>query len=118
LLVGADHYWDIVGDHVIRGNGPTAVDSKLGYLLSGPILQTPQSTTTNVMMIMNLNDDFDLERFWDLESVGVSLTDETVQDNMLQQYLNSCLTRDDDGAYTARFPWKSTHPVLPTNSNS
>ena len=37
LLVGADNYWDIVGDHVIRGNGPTAVDSKLGYLLSGPI---------------------------------------------------------------------------------
>jgi len=68
------------------------------------------------MMIMNSNnDDFDLERFWDLESVGVLLTDETAQDNMLQQYLNSCLTRDDDGAYTARFPWKPTHPVLPTN---
>jgi len=37
LLVGADHYWDIVGDNVVRGNGPTAVESKLGYLLSGPV---------------------------------------------------------------------------------
>lgn len=25
LLVGADHYWDIVQDKIIRGNGPTAV---------------------------------------------------------------------------------------------
>ena len=38
LLIGADHYWDLVGDHTVRGNGPTAVRPKLGYLLSGPIL--------------------------------------------------------------------------------
>ena len=25
ILIGADHYWDIVGDKVIRGNGPTAL---------------------------------------------------------------------------------------------
>ena len=37
LLIGADHYWDCVGDHTVCGNGPTAVSSKLGYLLSGPI---------------------------------------------------------------------------------
>jgi len=91
--------------HVIRGNRPTALDSRLGYLFSGPIQPVSQSTTANVMMIMNSNnDDFDLERFWDLESIGVSLTNETAQDNMLQQYLNSCLTCDDDGAYTAQFP--------------
>ena len=39
VLIGADHYWDIVGDKVIRGNGPTAMESKLGYLISGPITQ-------------------------------------------------------------------------------
>ena len=25
LLIGAEQYWKIVEDHVIRGNGPTAV---------------------------------------------------------------------------------------------
>lgn len=35
LLVGTDFYWDLVGD-IIRGDGPTAMSSKLGYLLSGP----------------------------------------------------------------------------------
>jgi hypothetical protein len=35
LLISADHYWDFVEEHIIRGNGPTAIQSKLGYLLSG-----------------------------------------------------------------------------------
>ena len=37
LLIGSDHYWDIVEDHIIRGNGLTAMSSKLGYLLFGPL---------------------------------------------------------------------------------
>ena len=37
MLIGVDHYWDIVEDDIIRGNGPTAMSSKLGYLLSGPL---------------------------------------------------------------------------------
>ena len=36
LLIGADYYWDIVENNTVRGPGPTAVASKLGYLLSGP----------------------------------------------------------------------------------
>ena len=52
LLIGDDHYWDIVGDHVVRGMGPTAVESKLGYLLSGQIQpKDTQSTTVNVLMV-------------------------------------------------------------------
>jgi len=38
LLIGADHYWELVGDHIVRGAGPTAMGLKLGYLLSGPAL--------------------------------------------------------------------------------
>jgi hypothetical protein len=37
LLIGIDYYWDLVENHIIRGNGPTAMQLKLGYLLSGPI---------------------------------------------------------------------------------
>ena len=34
LLIGADHYWDVIEDHIIKGKGPTAMQLKLGYLLS------------------------------------------------------------------------------------
>ena len=32
MLIGADYYWDLVEDHVVRGNRPTAVKSKIEYL--------------------------------------------------------------------------------------
>ena len=43
MLIGADYYWTFVEDHTIRGTGPTAVASKLGYLLSGILPKHPHS---------------------------------------------------------------------------
>ena len=40
LLIGADAYWKLVQNRVVRGDEPTAVQSKLGYFLSGPLPQT------------------------------------------------------------------------------
>ena len=37
LLIGADFYWNFIGDHVVRGDGPTAVSYRLGYVLSRPL---------------------------------------------------------------------------------
>ena len=118
LLVGADHYWDIVGNNIIRGDGPTAVESKLGYLLSGPTpMPTGQFLTSanSVMMLTAHTGEFNLERFWDLESVGANPADNSSEDNVLNDYLESSVTRDQDGAYVARFPWKPGRPDLPTN---
>ena len=49
LIIGADHYWRKVQIHVVRGNGPTAVKSKIGYLLSGP-LPGDSKQTQNAML--------------------------------------------------------------------
>ena len=118
LLVGADHYWDVVGDVIVRGDGPTAVESKLGYLLSGPAPITAGqfiTTTNSVMMLTLLPNELSLERFWDLESIGVTPPGDISEDKVLDNYSTSCVTRDHDGAYVARFPWKLDHPDLPTN---
>ncbi|XP_052218332.1 uncharacterized protein LOC127835952 [Dreissena polymorpha] len=73
MLIGADAYWKIVQNHVVRGNGPTAVQSKLGYLLSGPLPNTSEGTMHHMLNIMTslLNTD-DIERFWKLESIGIT----------------------------------------------
>ena len=49
ILIGVDHHWEIVGNHIVRGNGPTAMQSKLGYLLSEPLPQQSQSTIAGVL---------------------------------------------------------------------
>ena len=109
LLVGADHYWDIVGDHIVRGIGvgPTAVASKLGYFHSRPVqlTNTLHTNTSTVMLNITQQCEFNLERFWNLESVEVSESNISAEEDMLQHHLSSCVTRDPDGAYVARFPW-------------
>ena len=52
LLIGADYYWGLVGDQIVRGEGPTTMQSKLGYLLSGPLtLPAIPLVDTNVLHV-------------------------------------------------------------------
>ncbi len=38
ILIGSDCYWQLVTGHVIHGNdGPTAMHTRLGWVLSGPV---------------------------------------------------------------------------------
>ena len=72
LLIGADPYWDLVEDTFIRGQGPTAVASKLGYLVSEP-LQTdivhPADTVVNLLQTLSSTREaeFDLQQFSSLD---------------------------------------------------
>ena len=79
LLIGADHYWDIVEDDIIRSLGPTAAKSKIDYLLSGPVLN-PSPTWSNfnasILKVIVLNESENilntaLERFGNLESTRI-----------------------------------------------
>ena len=123
VLIGADFYWSFVGDHVVRGNtGPTAVESKLGYLLSGPVsldYTFPNEITTFHVMAHTaaapLEQPVTLERFWNLETIGIMDSDtpdvlrqdfETFRDHYIERHQNH---------YVAKLPWKSDHPSLPTN---
>ena len=88
LLIGSDYYWLFVTGETRRGEeGPMAVDSKLGWLLSGPINEVSCDwcyvTHTNLIiegekpLFQPSQDDVlanSLKRFWDTESVGISDT--------------------------------------------
>ena len=36
-------------------------------------------------------------------------------DHFFLQYQNSCISREEDGGYTVKFPWKNDHVILPSN---
>ena len=123
LLIGADHYWDLVNDTVIRGPGPTAVASQLGYLVSGPLQTNSVNhvyTDTAVNLVQTLSStrevERDLEHFWSLESLGISPpTEKDEHDPFLQRFQSSSIIRMPDGSYSAKFPWKEDSPPLPSN---
>lgn len=122
VLVGLDHYWDLLTGEVIRGeDGPVAVNTTLGWVLSGPI-----SMWDNRLQSANLvshvlrvdthgirNDTKRLEdqlrAFWDLESLGISDTESSVY----EQFEGSITFSD--GRYEVPLPWKDPLAVLPDN---
>ena len=70
MLIGVDYYWKIVE---VRGDGPTAVQSKLSYLLSGPLTLSSSScygtvTSMHIGIHNDLGNDQTLAWFWEIES--------------------------------------------------
>ncbi|XP_074649042.1 uncharacterized protein LOC141904356 [Tubulanus polymorphus] len=118
LLIGADYYWSIVENEVVRGAGPTAVSSKLGFLLSGPInlnANTSVLHTTCLLNTIHSNDEFSkLSNYWDLEVIGIKETIKSETMNF-ETYRDNYLKRDTSGKYIANLPWKEDYPPLPTN---
>lgn len=83
LLIGADFYWSMVTGTIRRGrSGPTAIQTRVGWVLSGPTGEATATTTTNLIFTSThllkvhttpVEDTLDatLERFWDLETMGI-----------------------------------------------
>ena len=113
LLIRADHYWDIVEDHIIRG-GPTAISSKIGYLLSGPVSHTHSlNVVTSALHISTRhNEDHNIQKFYDLEITGIAVENNSDK-QFLQEYSRTCIIRLPDGSYCTRFPWKESLQLIP-----
>ena len=125
LLLGADYYWEVVGNHIVRGEGPTAMQSKLGYLLSGPLQKQTQSSNNNVLhacptQILDASSIANLhEQCINMQSTDTAIWQqhpEPLSNSFIETFQCNCITRDKDGSYVVRFPWKPNHPILSPNS--
>ncbi|KAK2561922.1 hypothetical protein P5673_015342 [Acropora cervicornis] len=97
-----DHFWDQVEVQVIRGDGPTTVASKPGYLLSGPMRTPPdQVSATAVNLLHTISstrmEELKLEWFWSLEAIGICPQSERNDHEVfLQYYCKSSITGNED----------------------
>ena len=97
--------------------GPTAIHTKLGWILSGPIAVgslnqcTTNLVTTHVLRVDvqpdALNDQ--LRAFWELESLGIQPNEKSVYDNSSESI------KFREGRYVVSLPWKQFHLPLPDN---
>lgn len=121
MLIGSDFYWDLVTGGVSRGiQGPVAIHTKLGWVLSGPVSAeelthcSANLVTTHALRVdVQLGEPDGLEEqlrsFWDLESLGIVGAEKTLYD----EFLNTVTVRD--GRYEVSLPWKEHHKPLPDN---
>ena len=119
VLVGLDNYWRIVTGKIIRGNkGPVAIESKFGYVLSGPskssnFMVANESSIeimTNTLVVDTNSDNLlqEIQKFWRLESIGISEGPTWTQ--KIKEKISFI-----DGKYEVELPWKETHNVLGDN---
>ena len=67
ILIGLDSYYSFVGDHLILGCGPVAVESRLGYLLAGPTRNAEPHGTSVSTFHIGIDKEFDMTKFWTTE---------------------------------------------------
>ncbi|XP_006816676.1 uncharacterized protein LOC100368473 [Saccoglossus kowalevskii] len=120
ILIGLDYFWEMVGDRVIRGSGPVAVNSIFGYILSGPKNNGQPNSNAQVLHVITDTqyEEKAIASYWDLETIGIS-ADECKQNNVdkhidYETYKTTHLRRD-GGHYVAKLPWKQEHDELPVN---
>ena len=115
ILIGANFYWSLVSDKVIRGAGPTATGSKIGYLLSGPLPASSvnnESSDSAFTLHVSAMENFDLSKFWTVEGLGIQ--PELESDTTTNIYQSQCIEFRGN-QYAAKLPWKSEHPDLSPN---
>jgi len=116
MLVGSDLYWQLTTGEVVRGQtGPVAINTKLGWVLSGPLYaDTVDPSTSTVMTVHTLHIHAIAERLndtlrWELESLGV----ETLMDSSNDNLSHSIVMKE--GKYEVSLPWQES--LLPENYN-
>ena len=69
------------------------------------------------VMLSHREEDDRIERFCNLETLGITEPDPHIDENsFICEYQQTSISREQDGSYTARFPWKKDRPPLPTNN--
>ena len=95
-----------------------AINSKLGWIFSGPIGQnepsliTAANVITHVMKVaVDVKDDLDtkVERFWKLDSLGIKENENSVYD----KFLDKIKFKND--RYEVRLPFKEEDPFIEDN---
>ena len=100
-----DFNWSLVTGRVRRGrSGPMAVQTKIGWILSGPVDRQEVNT---YHFEQNLDDQ--LRQFWELESLGIVKDEPSIYDKFVQQ-ISFNVQR-----YQVSLPWKENTPPLPDN---
>ena len=127
VLVGADFYWQFfTGETMHEHNGPVALNTVLGWVLSGPCDIMNSHVTTNLMAThvlridtnpmdeLNKRDESliqNISKFWEIEEVE----DIEHQNTIMKEFQSSVKFDENLGRYIVELPWKIDPETLPDN---
>ena len=147
MLIAGDHIWKFLLSEEIQaeengegpveiqaeenGEGPVATNTRVGWVLSGPVKIESKHTFASVNFVPtpvlkvganSINsspeqnvpvESFDLKDnipcLWDIESIGIRDSEESVYDSFIKNI------SFEEGRYTVQLPFKTHHQPLPDN---
>lgn len=119
LLLGADVFWDLLDEGKLRlVNGPYLQNTKLGWIVSGPIQSYTRTKTIrcNFTQSINMNSlDDQLRRFWEIEDLPISpkLSDSrSEEERACEDHFVTTTKRVADGRFCVQIPLKESVDVL------
>ena len=122
VLIGMDFYYMFTTWDVVRGglSEPVAVRTMLGWIFCGPTGDPEEDCVSSTCMHFQVAPDEQLnntlQKFWDLESLGIATEESPVSandDSVILKFKEN-LTRQ-DGRYMVPIPWKDQHAELKDN---
>jgi hypothetical protein len=118
VLIGSDYYGSLLTGRIEQLEcGLTAIETVLGWTLSGRVPQEEQSFAMTVTAMLAC--EWNPAELWNLESLGIQDPAESIsreeQDEITKQHFRKTVTRGDDGRYSVSLPWVGGKPNIPSN---
>lgn len=122
ILLGADVYGQVLMDGVIKGpyGTPTAQQTALGWILSGPIQKNsvhPRNISVNHVQFNKVDM---LKQFWEIENDDIVVDTKrlyTEEEKRCEEIYKATTERDTSGRYIVRLPFRIAKPEC-VNGNS
>ena len=124
ILIGADTAGRLyTGKLVQLDNGPTALETKLGWTIMGRTDSKVEQRNDAALTVLSMfNREAKISDLWELDVLGI--TDPTVTSSkeailagVKQQFVNT-IKLNEDGKYEVHLPWKDDHAPLGDNSRA
>lgn len=114
VILGVEAYSQILLDgllkHPLHGS-PVAQNTQLGWILSGRVSQTDESSQRVVNFHLQIKEDSLLKQFWEIERepdlIKKKLTKEEVR---CEEIYESTTTRNSEGRYVVKLPFRESNP--------
>ncbi|KAJ8962359.1 hypothetical protein NQ318_018342 [Aromia moschata] len=122
LLIGADVCGNLyTGKRHVLKSGLVAVETRLGWTISGRIISRSPLTSATMTISSLLVSDTCITDLWRLDVLGITEPSEKMsRDEMAlasRDHFLQTVRVDEEGRYEVRLPWLADHPPLPSNYN-
>ncbi|KAF0729511.1 Integrase catalytic domain-containing protein, partial [Aphis craccivora] len=126
ILIGATHFYDLLGDKKIKPhcNGPIFQETKLGWVVSGPVSSLERKTETTIISTAHHATSTHTEPilenilpcFWRMEEVKIDVPF-TTEEKMCKKYFDDTVARGKDGRFIVHLPFRNNNLKIGNSYN-